>query len=166
MLLRLDRLADVVVILAALTVTVLTVVRFTGKPEPTAVMPKYAIGESIGQVPGLVLSEKTNTLLLVVRSTCRYCTASMDFYRRLRAIQESGQQFEVAAVGVEPKETITEYLTSHGLRLDIVAVVGSEFKPLPTPTLLLVDGSGKVLGTWAGQLGPVQEQEVLRALRD
>lgn len=103
------------------------------------------------------------TLLLVVSSTCRFCTDSAPFYQRL--VKERGSA-QVIALVPQPPEEGRAYMQKLGVEVaDVRQVSLAELGVGGTPTLILVDGEGKVSGAWVGALQPDKENEVIGRLR-
>lgn len=46
--------------------------------------PMIRAGDHADRLPGLSFDDANGTLLLYAKSTCHYCTESMQFYRRMR----------------------------------------------------------------------------------
>lgn len=111
---------------------------------------------------GVAWQQNGKTLLLAVSSTCRFCTESAPFYRRL--VKERGDARLIALV----PQTVSEgqaYMKSLGVDIsDVRQVSFNDLAVSGTPTLILVDGEGKVAGTWIGALKPETENEVLSRL--
>jgi hypothetical protein len=99
-------------------------------------------------------------LILVSRSTCPACTASVDFYRQLAG---------VAVIGVA-SESVAEnrsFLESSGVRVvSLVTLQESGLRVNSVPALIAVDASGRVLNGWLGKLTKESESEVLRTLKE
>lgn len=99
------------------------------------------------------------TLLLAISSTCHFCTESAPFYKKLATGPRSTR-----LVAVLPQSTGEgrRYLNELGLSVDEVKQVQlSSISVSGTPTLLLVDSMGVVIGTWVGKLADEQQAEVL-----
>lgn len=114
-------------------------------------------------LPELGLENNGDTLLLVLSTTCHFCTESMPFYQQLA--KERGEIRMVAALP-QPIASGTEYLKRYGVSVD--EVKQSQLDALNvtgTPTLLLIDKAGVVKESWFGKLAPSQESEVLNNLR-
>jgi Redoxin len=127
---------------------------------------QYKVGETVEQIPGLTSQPGTRSLLFVVRSTCPYCTRSMDFYQRV-VQQARSEHAPVQLVGVclEPADVCEHYFKTHHLTMDrTVGVDIGSIKVTGTPTLLMVDDAGKVTSVWTGALSPAREQTVLAAI--
>ncbi|MDR7498079.1 MAG: hypothetical protein QN174_14120 [Armatimonadota bacterium] len=120
------------------------------------------MGEPFAAVPGLRFDAAPVTFIVWVRSTCRYCTESMGFYRRLVA---GSRRARVVVLGAEPVETLRGYLDEHGVVPDAVVSVGAAAVRLPvTPMLVLVDSGGVVRKVWRGKLTSEAEQEGFESL--
>jgi hypothetical protein len=93
----------------------------------------------------------------------------MPFYRRLTAVRagDSGSS-RIIAVGPETVEAIKGYFRQHGVPLEAAVTLqpghASRLKVSGTPTLILVDRNGSVLGVWIGKLKPEAESAVLSAV--
>jgi hypothetical protein len=121
-----------------------------GEPEVVPARSGFADGQLLDGPE--ILAKRGNRFVFVgVQSSCQFCTASMDFYRRLAAaVEESGLQLVVGSR--EPASVTKSYLEEHSVH----------GVPIPaTPVLLMVDTSGVVSGSWLGRLSPAQEEEIL-----
>ena len=104
------------------------------------------------------------TLVLVLRKGCHFCEDSAPFYQRLVARQQQGDsKTPIVAVFPDTADAVKEVVRSESLGVRALAGVPLEkLKVSGTPTLLLVDKSGKVLNTWTGMLSPRQELDVMK----
>lgn len=106
---------------------------------------------------------ETPTLLITVSSTCRFCTASMGFYRRLTTASRAAGT-RVLFLSREPVDVVRRYVSEHGLTTaDVVALPAALDVP-STPSLLWVAPGQTKAPEWVGQLSARQEQAVLAAL--
>jgi len=119
------------------------------------------VGQKIA-LPGVQFAPKSRTLLLAISTTCHFCKDSEPFYQQL-AMSNHGQ-VKVIAVLPQPLAEAHTYVQSSiapsiqvvSSRLDSIGVTG-------TPTVLLLDGAGKVQQAWVGKLNEQSQKEV-RAL--
>ena len=130
-------------------------------PAPTTVTPpqqSMQIDETVAN-----FSEASQTLIVALRSDCRYCQESMPFYRRLLNGDRRDMQIVVAA---SPGDTgIINYLASEGVKPDSIVLVEPYALPVSgTPTLLLVDSEGLVTHAWMGLLDADREAEVVTTI--
>lgn len=117
-------------------------------------------------LPDLDWSGSPQTLLLVLSTECKYCTASAPFYRRV--VNQGAQAHNTRLVALLPQAPSEgrSYLDKLEVKIDTLrqtalASVGAK----GTPTLILVDASGVVIQSWEGLLPPDAESEVLAAVK-
>lgn len=162
---RLETIANVATIAASMLVITMVVSRFLA-PHATPSEP-YQPGDVLPSIPGLQYSEVDRTVLLFVRSTCPYCTISMPFYKTLLDNRYSVGQptYRVVALSYEPEDAITAYFAAHNLAVDdSLSIAPGATAVTKTPTLLLVDTIGRVLGSWSGLLTAEREAEVRQTI--
>lgn len=113
-------------------------------------------------VPGIDWAQNNQTLLLALSTTCHFCTESGPFYQRL--VKEHG---DTQLIGLLPQSVVEghEYLKKLGVEVGEVRQISmSDLGLSGTPTLILVDNKGMVLGSWVGKLSADKEAEVLSKL--
>ena len=129
----------------------------------TEVPPPYRTGDVLSEnLDAVRLAAKPATLLVVVQSRCKFCTASMPFYERLGARVHANTQIvvltqEEAAIG-------RAYVSSHGFEPDAVVSIPEFTRIRSTPTVILTDATKTVRRIWTGKLSADSEAEVLAAL--
>ena len=113
-------------------------------------------------LPGVDWGQSDRTLMLVLSTTCHFCSESTPFYQRLA--QEKSKHGGARLIAVLP-QTVEEgqkYLADHGVTVDEVKQAGPDAVYMKgTPTLILVDGEGSVVDSWVGKLPAEKEAEVL-----
>jgi hypothetical protein len=116
-------------------------------------------------MPGIDWAGQEQTLVLVLSTTCRYCTNSAEFYKRVIAESERHRRTRLVAVFPQSQSEALTYLSRLGLTFGTVLQAPPAALGLNgTPTLLLVDRRGKVVRGWNGQLPQAREAEVIEAL--
>jgi|ERR1700741_4478753 len=106
--------------------------------------------------------EDGSTLVLALQRGCRYCNESAPFYRRLWQ-QRSGSEPRMIAVVPGDKAEVDKYLNELGVAVDgIVNASLADIHVSATPTLVLVDRSGRVSNVWVGKLDSNRENEVIQ----
>jgi hypothetical protein len=106
--------------------------------------------------------EDGSTLVLALQRGCRYCDESAPFYRRLWQ-QRSGPEPRMIAVVPGEKGEVDKYLNELGVVVDgVVNASLSDIHVSATPTLVLVDRSGRVSNVWVGKLDSNRENEVIQ----
>lgn len=155
--------SNVAIILVAVILGYFMFERFidpSAKPGAAAAEPSIKPGTKLS-VQNVDFGKSEKNLLLVFSTSCKYCTESIPFYRRLverNAVEKKVNM--VAAFAQEPSEA-AKYLIEKNLSVDqIIRTDGSEIKVRGTPTLILTDKNGTVLESWAGKLSPEKENEV------
>ncbi len=135
--------------------------RARASPPPSP----YQVGDIIQDTPELGLRQAGMTILLVTRSSCHFCSASMPFYRRMT---EAARQSGVRVVGATSEELDANrsHLSSNKILAEsVVSVEGNHIKASGTPTLILVRRNGQVVNSWVGQLQEAREGEVLNTIK-
>ena len=130
------------------------------KSDPGA-PPTVPVGTKIS-LQDVNWAAKKRTLLMALSDTCRYCTESADFYKKLA--QERAKHDDVRIIAVLPQDVGAgqAYLNKLGFSVDEVRhspldAVGVQ----ATPTLILLDDKGVVTASWVGKLPPEKETEVI-----
>jgi hypothetical protein len=127
-----------------------------------------AVGQTVAPLRGYSWSSHPETLVIAVRRGCPYCDASMPFYRQLGE-QERSSRLRAHVLLVMPDDA------SYGsglLSKDDVQVQGifgqdlHALNVLGTPTVLLLDSSGRIEREWVGQLPPSGEKDVMNAAQE
>jgi hypothetical protein len=132
--------------------------------QPKQQLRRPIVGTKVS-LPGIKWDDGT-TLVLVLQKGCRYCEESSAFYRRLHD-QRSGSQPRMLAAVPGDKTEIARYLSEQGVVVDdIINASLSDINVSFTPTLLLVDRSGKVNAVWVGKLDARKETEVAQRILD
>ena len=151
-----------VAILITCGIVVATVVQRRSVSPAEAAPPVFKTGERAEALPGVRYDEASSTLLMYVRSTCRYCTQSMPFYRQLRETVARGS-VRLVAVSGEEGDVLATYLKQHGV--DVDQRVTYDGRPVPTPTLVAVDRGGVIRDVWVGRQTSDGEARIMQRLR-
>lgn len=117
-------------------------------------------------LPGIDWTAGTHTLVLVLSTTCHFCSDSAPFYRRLldQARKEAG--WRTIAVLPQPSDDARPYLLGLGIAADqILQASLASLGTGGTPTLVVVDSEGVVTASWFGRLSNAAETEVLALFR-
>lgn len=163
---KIEVVAHIAIIVVAILVSVVLVKNFllprTGGPDT---------GSQVGAgtrllVPGVDWAKNRRTLMVVLSTNCRFCTASAPLYQQIALERAKREDVRMIAVFPQPIGDAQKYLNDLGVVVDEVKqvtpdVVGAR----GTPTLILVDGTGTVQKVWIGKLPPDKESEVLNELR-
>lgn len=117
-----------------------------------------------GATLSIPLPTARTSLVMMLSTTCRFCTESAPFYKTL--LRANADQ-NVYVVGIFPQnfDAAATYLKE--LELPVQDIRQGDLTALGitgTPTLLLVAPGGRIERAWRGRLSPEQEDEVFRAV--
>jgi hypothetical protein len=125
------------------------------------------IGRTLPLSPANI--SKRATAVLCVSPKCHFCTESMQFYSKLATLSARRPgSFRVLAVtpaGAAGLEESRQYFTDHGVTVDGVTQIA--FSPLGiagTPTVALLDSSGRIVNAWIGKLSAKQEEAAFKTI--
>ncbi len=161
---RVELLANLAIVLVALLLGVVLVKRYLwpAAPQPTAIENVQIKPGTKLLLPGMEWNKGDRTLLLVLSTTCRFCTESAPFYQRLA--REKAKNGSVNLVAVLPQSVgeSQKYLNDLGVSVDDIKQAQLAALPVRvTPTLIIVDRTGSVTESWIGKLPAEKEIEVL-----
>lgn len=157
---RLETITNIVVLCVALLVgfRFLEATFFRHEVVPKA-------GQKVPDIAGYSWS-KGPTLVLALKKGCHFCEESMSFYRRLQALQQAGQlNVQMMAVFPDGPTDVTDIMESQKLSIRAFSAVHLDTLNVSgTPTLILVDQSGRVVKPWIGKQDQAGENDVIRAI--
>lgn len=167
----LEKAANVAIILTCVAIIGALSYRLFSSPEERRERrpaPPFRVGATLKAIPSDVYSASPRTLVLLLQSSCRFCTDSMPFYRRLIQTRRASGPLAVFAVAVlssDPADRTSAYLQQHSVDVDhVISVPAATVRDARTPTVLVLNKQGIISYVWVGLLPPEQEREVLRAL--
>jgi hypothetical protein len=156
----LDRIANVAIIVAV-AVFLMIVVRneIDRHHAASGHSQQDFVGKTIS-LPGVRFTPGHNALVVAISTACHFCKDSLPFYKDLAA--RANGHVALIAVLPQPQSDAAEFLDKAGVAttqtvtasLDSIGVSG-------TPTVLLVDGSGKVTAAWVGKLDEKGQQSLI-----
>jgi hypothetical protein len=108
-------------------------------------------------------SDAPRTAIVFLHSSCRYCAASMGFYKTLVTSEAHRRgKFQFVVAGMEDEATLTKFVNDFQLTPDkIVSVPRIDPRVRATPTLLVVDRRGVVQQSWVGQQPQNGERDIV-----
>jgi hypothetical protein len=155
----LERAANVSAILG---VTVFLVLVFRGelaKRHPAGASAEGLIGRTVS-LPGVIFPQQRNSLVLALSTSCHFCKESLPFYKDLT--ERSAGRLNVVAVLPQPAHEAQTYIQAATIKA--TQVVSADLDSIgvsATPTVLLLDSSGKVRGAWVGLLDDKAQKKLL-----
>jgi hypothetical protein len=165
---NLERLANVSTIVAGLLLSAALVKAFL--PMPTSGRPPR-----IETIPGPGISLKDNlsdiswpsntrTIVLALSTSSPYCSDSAEFYRRID--QARAKDVRSVAIFREPANIARQFLQERDIHVDDVRQKKFWYMTIDaTPMLMVLDDTGTVTDAWQGELTPVEEDEVIAAIK-
>jgi hypothetical protein len=163
---KIELVANICIIAAALIVCAAVAKRFVLKsPSSEVDIPGVAAGTKIN-LADVDWARNGHTLLLVLSTGCKFCSASAPFYQHLVSNAASMRGTKLIAVLPQNVQQSREYL--NGLKVSIDDVKQASPASLgvrATPTLMLVNSAGIVTNSWVGQLSPEKEAKMLAQLQ-
>ena len=117
------------------------------------------IGKQIS-IENFDFSTNKKNVFIVMMKGCRFCEASMAFYKKL--IQQN-QNNNIKIIAVFPPESpeIETYLKKYGIiGFEIKYLHPSSLETEATPTIIVTDETGKIIKYWIGSLSEEKEMEV------
>jgi len=157
-----NRVANVFVILGiAVFLGIAAHTQFTQpnkKPTSPAATAQTLRGKTI-QVSGLSFPRPRASVLLVISTQCHFYQDSLPFYRSLSNNLEG--KADLLAVLPQPQPEAAAYLKAAQVNLAQLATAPpSQLGVSGTPTMLLLDGGGKVQEVWIGRLDETKQAQV------
>ena len=166
---RIELVANVAIIIAAVLLAALTANKFFFSPEsgPTgqAVTSQgIKVGDKVA-LPDFNWAQSERTLVLALSTNCHFCTESAPFYQRVAAEILKHRGTRLVTVVPQSVEAARKYLDELGVAIDDVRqsplnAVGVR----GTPTLILVDKEGIAKRVWVGKLPDGAQSEVISQL--
>ena len=159
----LERSANIAVIVAVAVFLFLAARNdfFAPKPQlqPQANPQKDLTGTTLS-LPGFSFANGRDSLVLVVSTNCHFCQDSLPFYKQLS--EKIHGKVDLIAALPEPENEAKKFLADAGVQTDhIVKAIPNSIGVLGTPTVLLVDGKGKVKNVWLGRLDETGQKQLL-----
>lgn len=156
----LDRIANLA-ILVAVAVFLTLVIRgeISRRTAALARSPSALVGKTI-RLPGVPFPAQHDSLVLGISAQCHFCNESLPFYKQLADSLQG--RLDVFAVVPQTQAEAGKYLADAGLSgvHGVSADLGS-INVYATPTLLLVDSTGKVKNAWVGKQDEAGQRKIL-----
>ncbi len=160
---KLEAIANVTVIVMALAVGYVVLGRYAADfrtPRPVSA------GDRLEAAPDLDWTRHRHTLVLALNTGCHFCEQSVPFYQKLASAQPAARDdLELVAVFPNDPDSVRQYMSREDLRIRSVSAVAlDKLRVDATPTIFLVNSSGRVERAWIGTLTPNEELDVLKVV--
>jgi hypothetical protein len=154
---KLDKAANLAVILGIAVFLVVVGRNELTRHKPRVTSPDALTGKTIS-LPGVHFPQARNSFVLVLSTGCHFCQASLPFYRELAS--KSQGQLDMLAVFPQPQTEAQAFLQNASVTTtQVISASLDSVGVSATPTLLLVDGTGKVQAAWIGLLDEKRQQQ-------
>jgi thioredoxin-related protein len=161
---RVELLANVAIIIAGLLVSIAFIDRVFIRPSaPFAPRETGSLKNGVKlPISDVNWSNKSKTLVMALSKTCRFCTESIPFYKKLSQIRSTREDINLVGVMPQSVEDAQSYFRDQNISVDAIRSTRlSDISVQGTPTLILVDENGVVIESWVGKLPPQREDEVV-----
>lgn len=123
-------------------------------------------GKTFSQLPGVDYGSSVETVVVALNSKCDFCKESLRFYKQLAETQrKKGTSSTIVAIFPDTDYEVKEFMRQNDF--DMKSISNIDFKAIglvSTPTMILVDSSGKIVDFWIGKLSNDVEQQVLKGI--
>jgi hypothetical protein len=154
-----ERAANIAIVVTCATFLSILVARHHSPVEQPNV---FTVGQTLRVGFDVPYSEARHTMVMFIRSTCHFCTASMPFFRSIGALPgRKARRLKIVAVSPEPASVTEAYLAQHDVEVDQVS---QSAEAVGTPTLVLVDSNGIVNAVWVGQQDEAGQDRIVQVL--
>lgn len=161
---RIETVTNVAIIVLCVGMMTLVGLRyFGGSPQQKQAMKAPEIGSKVS-LKSNTWEKDDKTVVLILSTQCKYCTASASFYQRL---SDEAKQKHVRLIAVFPQPEAEAHSYFERLSVPVSEIYNAPLNSLnvsATPTLLVVGKDGLVKKAWVGQLQSKQEKEVIAQL--
>lgn len=160
----LDRLTNILVILTCIGALAFALHRVRHETALRMDRQPYRVGDRMGQLESVDYTKSTLTLVIVTSTWCKYCEASVPFYRDLFSDRATwAHSVQIVFGSVEDVRTTWRYLIERSLPSDAIVQLrpGTDvLSRAPTPAIVVVSTDGRVAASWVGVLSRSEERQL------
>ncbi len=167
----LDKLTNMAILLVCIVVIADMIYRDMSSaplraPTSTARLEPFRRGEAFPRMTGLRQESGKSSLLLVVKSSCKYCKDSIPFYQRLvNEIRSTNAAVQLVGLCLESDTACANYFSETQVPVDVTLGAPNGLPRIQrTPTIVMLDPNGNVAEIWVGALGEDGQKAVLTAI--
>jgi peroxiredoxin len=130
--------------------------------KSTAAPAVYAAGDRV-DVPAAWYAEAPHTLIVFARASCTACERAQPFLKDVVA-HMNGKGAAVMAHPDGAPDDDKKFALSLGVADDHIFLTTPGLRVRATPTMVLVDRQGKVIGAWEGAGKPERQAAILKVV--
>ena len=167
---KLEVAANVAIILIACLIGAILIQRYFFTFSSTANLnrPQPTVGAKVNLpdvgAANVSAPDQSKTLILALQKGCHFCSESASFYKRLLQDTHGTNVKLIAAMPGNVEENVT-YLKSLGLtEIEVKSSSLDDLDVSGTPTLILINNKGEIIGSWVGKLSQDKEAEVINKM--
>ncbi len=117
-------------------------------------------------LPEVDWQKNGRTVLLFLSPTCHYCSESGPFYSKLSEVLLTQKSASLVALFPKDVNEGPSYLHNLGVSVNEVKQVAFDTLGVKgTPTIIIADKGGEVVGVWFGKLSSAEEEGILKQLQ-
>lgn len=131
--------------------------------KPAAREMAYRTGQAI-DVPADWYRQSPYTVVLFARASCGACQQAQPFLAQLVAGLKGRASVVLAGSSDVERDDDVTYGTALGLKASAILIAPDGLKVRATPTLVLVNQRGEILGAWEGVGPPEQQTTIAKAI--
>jgi peroxiredoxin len=130
--------------------------------KPAAAPAVYAAGDRV-DVPAAWYAQAPHTLIVFARASCTACERAKPFLKTVVARMDGKGAAVMAHPAGAPADD-QKFAQSLGVADDHIFLTTPGLRVRATPTMVLVDRQGKVIGAWEGAGKPERQAAILKAV--
>jgi thiol-disulfide isomerase/thioredoxin len=133
-----------------------------------------AAGSAVGDLPldgstvtlkDISWTKSTQTVVLFMSAHCHWCQKSVPLYQAVSALHKTAGGFQFVVVSNDPPGQTESFLKENSIEVDkVLSPVPGSLGIRGTPTILLVDQSGKVSFSHKGMMAKAIDDQFLKRL--
>lgn len=156
-----DRIANFAILIVAVLLIVIVGRRFQARTAPDVSVP---VGSHV-TIDSVNWLSNRFSVVLVLSTECKFCADNADLYREIAGTLRTKRLGKTVAVFPQNGVRAQEYLRALNVVPDETLDVGSVLSiSRATPTIIAVDGDGRVVKSWVGRLSRREAQTVLNEI--
>jgi thioredoxin-related protein len=151
--------------IAVIIVAIVVVFSFLKHDFGSSTNPDTSFKASAVHLTSITPTPSKLNVVLGISTTCHFCEQNMGFYKTLSNLQ-TPDKIALYTIFPQSKDEASSFLLQKDIHpAAVISSPLSKYDISGTPTLLLVNASGKVERAWVGSLDSGKQAEVLQQIR-